>query len=87
MPGVVFPSSSPGVFSCAWFGVTVTLTGVSSVDQSGYVTFIGIFKIVPGYAFAGGVTVTCPLSGSTVPVHSSNLHAGGLSLILLGGYR
>ncbi|MDT0938185.1 hypothetical protein RNS74_12870, partial [Staphylococcus pseudintermedius] len=58
---------------------TVTLTGVSSLDPSGYVTFTGISTDVPGVASAGGVTVTVPLSGSTSAVQPSGTPPVGIS--------
>ena len=66
-PGFVDPLLYPGSLLCASFGITVTFTFVLSTEPSGYVTLTGIATVVPGVAFAGGVTVTLPF-GSTVTV-------------------
>ncbi|MDT0814955.1 hypothetical protein RNX77_12830, partial [Staphylococcus pseudintermedius] len=83
--GFVCPSSYPGSWLPLSGVSTVTLTGVSSLDPSGYVTFTGISTDVPGVASAGGVTVTVPSSGSTSAVQPSGIPAGGISNVVPGG--
>ena len=47
-------------------GVTVTFTGTSSVEPSGYVTVILPVTLSPGFLSFGIVTVTFPLSSTSI---------------------
>ena len=46
--------------------ITVTLTGTSSFEPSGYVTVILPVTLSPGFLSAGIVTVTFPLSSTAI---------------------
>ena len=60
---------------------TVTLTGTSSCDPSGYVTVILPVISSPGFLSSGIVTVTFPLSSTVIPgVKLSNLVPSGIVL-------
>ena len=61
--------------------VTVTLTGTSSFDPSGYVTLIVPGISSPGSLSSGIVTVTLPLSSTVIPgVKLSNFVPSGIVL-------
>ena len=60
-PGLPFPLSYSGVYLSLSLLVTVTLTGTSSFDPSGYVTLVTAFPTLPFVAVDGLLTtVTVP---------------------------
>ena len=60
---------------------TVTFTGISSCDLSGYVTVILPVISSPGFAPSGIVTVTFPSLSTVIPgVEVSNLVPSGIVL-------
>ena len=69
----------------ASFGITLTLTGASSLEPSGYLTLTGIVTLSLGTALSGEVTVTVPVLGSTVAVQPSGKLPSGISNTVLGG--
>ena len=80
-PGLPFPLSYSGVYLSLSLLVTVTLTGTSSFDPSGYVTLIVPGNSSPGFLSSGIVTVTLPLSSTVIPgVRLSNLVPSGIVL-------
>jgi len=80
-PGLPFPLSYSGVYLSLSLLVTVTLTGTSSFDPSGYVTLIVPEISSPGFLSSGIVTVTLPLSSTVIPgVRLSNLVPSGIVL-------
>ena len=47
--------------------MTLTVTGTSSSDPSGYLTLTFPLMISPGFLSAGMVTVTLPLLSTVIP--------------------
>ena len=81
VPGLPLPSSYLGVYLSLSLLVTVTRTGTSSFDPSGYVTLIVPGNSSPGFLSSGIVTVTLPLSSTVIPgVRLSNLVPSGIVL-------
>ena len=81
VPGLPFPASYLGIYLSLSLLVTVTLTGTSSFEPSGYVTLIVPGNSSPGFLFSGIVTVTLPLSSTVIPgVKLSNLVPSGIIL-------
>ena len=85
VPGFPASSSYFGVYSSLSRLVTVTFTGTSSFDPSGYVTVILPVILSPGFDPSGIVTVTFPsLSTAITPGWSlSNVVPLGISFLFV----
>ncbi|WP_206605171.1 hypothetical protein, partial [Staphylococcus felis] len=68
VPGVVFPSSWAGVFSCAWFGVTAIFSNTLTVQPGGFFYFTDVSALVCVSVIAICVSVPVRLSCAVVPV-------------------